>query len=113
MAQDLATHNSGPATYEHRFHNGRRFHGDKQEIYSLPDDQVEADRLYVQHRNWDGLLDGKLALAPLRDTELATAVDIGCGTGIWAADFAHAPPALASWASICRPWRYVPISPRT
>lgn len=38
------------------------------------------DRLELQHRIWDIMLGGRLALAPITEN-ISHAIDLGCGTG--------------------------------
>lgn len=48
--------------------------------------------LDVQHKVWKLVMDGDLAWAPIRETELLNVLDIGTGTGEWAIDFAELHP---------------------
>ncbi|KAF2102812.1 S-adenosyl-L-methionine-dependent methyltransferase [Rhizodiscina lignyota] len=59
--------------------------------YALPNNEQEIDRLELQHRIWDIMLGGRLNLAPL-SRDITHAIDIGCGTGAWAIEFADANP---------------------
>ncbi|KAL9107298.1 MAG: hypothetical protein Q9227_007750 [Pyrenula ochraceoflavens] len=59
--------------------------------YTLPVDQKEANRLDTQHDLFNLLLDGRLYLSPLSEP-VRSALDIGTGTGIWAASFATQHP---------------------
>ncbi|KAG9248808.1 S-adenosyl-L-methionine-dependent methyltransferase [Calycina marina] len=70
---------------------GRTFHGYKEGGYFLPNDEVEQDRLDLQHHLFRLVLDGKLGLAPV--DEPALVLDIATGTGIWALDFAEENPS--------------------
>lgn len=45
----------------------------------------------LQHQIWDTCLTGRLSLCPL-DESPRNVLDIGCGTGAWAIDFAKAHP---------------------
>lgn len=56
----------------------------------LPNDDVEQERLDLQHHTFKIYLDGKLHLAPLRHPRRV--LDIGTGTGIWAVEFAQEYP---------------------
>ncbi|KAI9655676.1 MAG: hypothetical protein M1831_004828 [Alyxoria varia] len=62
--------------------------------YSLaaPVDPDEHNRLDIQHRIWLIEHDGALHRATLDDSKLSRVLDVGCGTGIWAADFAREHP---------------------
>lgn len=48
--------------------------------------QIEQNRLDLQHHMLSLMLDGKLHLAPI-DPNLQDALDVGTGTGIWAIEF--------------------------
>lgn len=45
----------------------------------------------LQHQIWDTCLTGRLSLCPLNESP-RNVLDIGCGTGAWAIDFAKAHP---------------------
>jgi SAM-dependent methyltransferase len=70
--------------------NGRRYHKYKEGKYFFPNDEVEQDRLDLQHHLFLLTLEGKLALAPIEEIPggIHNVLDIGTGTGIWAIDFA-------------------------
>lgn len=74
-----AEHKENDRTY-HQFHRGK---------YMLPNDEEEQDRLDFLH---NALLQvtGRLTHVP-HPTD-ARVLDLGCGTGIWAIDFAEAFP---------------------
>jgi SAM-dependent methyltransferase len=46
----------------------------------------------LQHQIWDICLKGRLSLCPLPEP-LRNVLDVGCGTGAWAIDFAKAHPS--------------------
>jgi SAM-dependent methyltransferase len=81
--------------FRHREENGRTYHkfrgGEKE--YWGPNDDKQNDQLDIAHRMLTLLLDNKLYLAPI-DEHCQRTLDVGCGTGIWAMDFAHAHPSL-------------------
>lgn len=52
----------------------------------LPNDDVEKERLDLQHHSFKIYLDGRLHLAPLSSPRRV--LDLGTGTGIWALEFA-------------------------
>ncbi|KAF1989500.1 S-adenosyl-L-methionine-dependent methyltransferase [Aulographum hederae CBS 113979] len=74
------------------FEHGRRYHGNRESHYHLPNDEQEMDRLELQHLIWSACFDGQLYLAPLDKVNITEALDIGCGTGAWAIEFADAHP---------------------
>lgn len=76
------------------FENGRRYHvyygADKN---LLPNDEVEQDRLDMQHETMLLMLQGQLHKAPLKNPQWI--LDVGTGTGIWAIDMADKYPMAA------------------
>jgi SAM-dependent methyltransferase len=66
---------------------GRTYHNHNSGQYLLPNDDLEKDRLDLQHALFGVLLGGRLFLAPIL-THLHNILDIGTGTGIWAMDMA-------------------------
>ncbi|KAH8674222.1 S-adenosyl-L-methionine-dependent methyltransferase [Xylariales sp. PMI_506] len=72
--------------------SGRLYHGYKEGKYFFPNDAAEQDRLDLQHEGFRLLFDGWLALAPLESAPKYV-LDIGCGTGIWASEFAEQNPS--------------------
>ncbi|EWZ30556.1 S-adenosyl-L-methionine-dependent methyltransferase [Fusarium oxysporum f. sp. albedinis] len=59
--------------------------------YALPNDEIENERLDLQHHLFLLTFDERLHAAPLPKT-LNRAFDAGCGTGIWAIEFADEHP---------------------
>ncbi|KAK2745618.1 hypothetical protein FQN55_006108 [Onygenales sp. PD_40] len=80
-----------PAVFNYRFENGRRYHGYKDGAYFLPNDKREQDRLDLQHSIYRGVLNGHLYLAPI-GANPKRVLDLGTGTGNWAAEFAEQHP---------------------
>lgn len=68
--------------------NGRGYHKYRSEQgYIFPEDQREQDRLDLQHQLFfKSFGEDKLYLAPLE--KKTDVLDLGCGTGLWAIDFA-------------------------
>lgn len=78
--------------HQHEFEHGRRYYSRGEGAYDLPDDEVEQERLNLQHLSFKDAIGGRLHLAPLPSGRFK-ALDVGCGTGIWAAEFAEEHPA--------------------
>lgn len=74
------------------YENGRRYHAFRQGEYLLPNDEIEQDRLDLQHHIWRMTLNGNLFRAPIV-TKPQRVLDMGTGTGIWAIDFADEFPS--------------------
>lgn len=77
--------------YESVMENGREYHKYKEGQYYLPNDDVEQDRLNLQHHLWTLTLDGRLHLAPIVNPQCV--LDIGTGTGLWALEYAERNPS--------------------
>lgn len=71
--------------------NGRAYHRYRDGTYFLPEDELEQERLDMQHEIFLRTFDGKLVVAPIPD-KLEHALDLGTGTGIWCIDFADEHP---------------------
>ncbi|KKY16997.1 putative methyltransferase type 11 [Phaeomoniella chlamydospora] len=76
--------------YDHRYEYGRRFHAYKQGKYFMPNDEPEQERMDMQHRAMYLALGSRLSFAPVNSPQRA--LDLGCGTGIWAIEFADENP---------------------
>ncbi|EEH04901.1 conserved hypothetical protein [Histoplasma capsulatum G186AR] len=76
--------------YEYFGH--RRYHAYHAGEYFMPNDEEEQERLDLMHHLFLLSYDGELYRAPIPKT-VGRTLDIGCGTGIWAIDFADAHPA--------------------
>ncbi|KAF5591101.1 methyltransferase [Fusarium pseudoanthophilum] len=75
----------------YREENGRTYHAYKDGAYALPNDEIENERLDLQHHLFLLTFDERLHTAPLPKS-LNRAFDAGCGTGIWAIEFADEHP---------------------
>ena len=73
------------SVYAYTYENGRRYHAFKSGTYLLPNDDKEQDRLDLVHHVWLLFLRGQLSSAPLKRPK--NVLDLGTGTGVWAADF--------------------------
>ncbi|KAH8896043.1 S-adenosyl-L-methionine-dependent methyltransferase [Thozetella sp. PMI_491] len=66
--------------------HGRTYHRYKEGKYPLPNDQIEQERLDLQHALFLLTSQGNLSLAPIGDS-VRNVLDIATGTGIWAIEF--------------------------
>ncbi|KUJ23806.1 S-adenosyl-L-methionine-dependent methyltransferase [Mollisia scopiformis] len=88
-----STTSIGSSVLKYREENGRTYHAYKDGSYALPNDEVESDRLDMQHHEFQLMFNGKLFTAPVPETKvLHRVLDAGTGTGIWAIDFADDHP---------------------
>ncbi|ROT42181.1 S-adenosyl-L-methionine-dependent methyltransferase [Sodiomyces alkalinus F11] len=79
---------------EYREENGRTYHRFRDGKYHFPNDEMETERLDLQHHIFYLTLDGKLGLAPSIQpgAQVGRVLDLGTGTGIWAMDFGDEHP---------------------
>lgn len=66
--------------------NGRTYHNHHSGAYYYPNDPAEQDRLDLQHKIFKILHDGGLHRAPVQNPKQV--LDVACGTGIWAIQYA-------------------------
>ncbi|KAH7136848.1 S-adenosyl-L-methionine-dependent methyltransferase [Dactylonectria estremocensis] len=77
---------------EYRRFKGRTYHSDRHPTeYFTPNDEQQSDSIDINHHALTLLLGGKLFIAPI-DDKVQKVIDIGCGTGIWAIEFADQYP---------------------
>ncbi|ATZ53773.1 hypothetical protein BCIN_09g05490 [Botrytis cinerea B05.10] len=76
----------------YRIENGRTYHAYKDGKYAYPNDDMEQERLDLQHHICSLTFDGKLFTAPIEADKIERVLDVGCGTGIWTTDFADEYP---------------------
>lgn len=82
-----------PSVKNYREENGRRYHAFDSDAYFLPNDEIEAARLDLQHYTWKLTFDGNFGRVPLTSGDrLRRILDVGTGTGIWAMEVADAFP---------------------
>ncbi|KAI2622361.1 S-adenosyl-L-methionine-dependent methyltransferase [Hypoxylon sp. NC1633] len=73
---------------EYRTVHGRTYHSERGNAQSWnPNDSQHEETMDILHHVSTLQQDGKLFLAPIKDN-VKRVLDVGCGTGIWAIDFA-------------------------
>ncbi|KAI0377286.1 S-adenosyl-L-methionine-dependent methyltransferase [Hypomontagnella monticulosa] len=73
---------------EYRTIHGRRYHSARGNTdYWGPNDEIQANSMDLTHHTLTLLFEDKIYLSPIGD-EPKKVLDVGCGTGIWAIDFA-------------------------
>ncbi|UPK99997.1 hypothetical protein LCI18_010932 [Fusarium solani-melongenae] len=73
---------------QYRTIHGRTYHSERgNAFYWGSNDEKQSEAMDIIHHMWTLAQDGRLYLAPL-EKDIEKALDIGCGTGIWAIDFA-------------------------
>lgn len=88
-----STTSMGSSILKYREENGRTYHAYKEGKYLGPNDEIEMDRLDLQHHLFTLTFSGKLFTCPVsREIQIHRVLDVGTGTGIWAIDFADEHP---------------------
>ncbi|KAI1363334.1 S-adenosyl-L-methionine-dependent methyltransferase [Xylaria arbuscula] len=78
---------------EYRTFHGRTYHSLQGTAdHWTPNDDAHLESMDCVHHLLTLLFDNKLYLAPIPEGEPLKVLDVGCGTGIWAIDFADAHP---------------------
>ncbi|KAF2709258.1 S-adenosyl-L-methionine-dependent methyltransferase [Pleomassaria siparia CBS 279.74] len=80
------------SVFDFRYENGRRYHAYSDRKYPVPNDEIEQDRLDLQHQAFRLSLDEKLYRAPIGN-DVHHVLDVGTGTGIWAIEFCDIHPS--------------------
>lgn len=76
----------------YKWENGRRYHAYGDGSYWGPNDERQQEAEDLMHEVFRFVLDGDIYKAPIGDNP-QTVLDIGCGTGIWAIEFADLHPS--------------------
>ncbi|KAH7142171.1 S-adenosyl-L-methionine-dependent methyltransferase [Dactylonectria macrodidyma] len=72
---------------------GRTYHSERGNAsYWGSNDDRQSEAMDIAHHMWTLAQDGKIHMAPL-EPDIQKALDIGCGTGMWAVDFADDYPS--------------------
>ncbi|KAI5455716.1 S-adenosyl-L-methionine-dependent methyltransferase [Mariannaea sp. PMI_226] len=91
---ESSTYSLSSSIYNYRQENGRTYHKYQDGKYNLPNDELEQERLDLQHHLFLLTFENKLGLAPPNDpnSKVNRVLDLGTGTGIWAMDYADEHP---------------------
>lgn len=76
----------------YKWENGRRYHAYQDGSYWAPNDDRQQEAEDLMHEVYKIILNGELYEAPI-DENSQRVLDVGCGTGIWAIEFADAHPS--------------------
>ncbi|APA11946.1 hypothetical protein SS1G_05495 [Sclerotinia sclerotiorum 1980 UF-70] len=90
--QGSSTTSLASSITRYRIENGRTYHAYKDGKYAYPNDDMEQERLDLQHHLCTITLNGRLFTAPIDVDKIERVLDVGCGTGIWTTDFADEYP---------------------
>ncbi|KAI8674712.1 hypothetical protein NCS57_00369900 [Fusarium keratoplasticum] len=72
--------------------HGRTYHSERGNAsYWGSNDEAQSEAMDIAHHMFTLCKDGKMHLAPLKP-DIQKALDVGCGTGMWAIDFADQYP---------------------
>ncbi|KAI1088651.1 S-adenosyl-L-methionine-dependent methyltransferase [Rostrohypoxylon terebratum] len=115
---------------EYRTVHGRTYHSERGNAQSWnPNDALHDESMDILHHVSTLMQHGKIYLAPIKD-DIQKVLDVGCGTGIWAIDFADLfpnaevigvdiSPQQPQWVppnlkfevdDVTQPWTYEPNS---
>ncbi|KAH7185114.1 S-adenosyl-L-methionine-dependent methyltransferase [Fusarium flagelliforme] len=76
----------------YKWENGRRYHAYQDGSYWAPNDDRQQEAEDLMHEVYKIILNGELYEAPISENPQRV-LDVGCGTGIWAIEFADAHPS--------------------
>ncbi|KAI5925680.1 S-adenosyl-L-methionine-dependent methyltransferase [Camillea tinctor] len=80
---------------EYRTVHGRTFHSERGNAQSWnPNDAQHDESMDILHHVSTLMQDGKIHMAEIDDKKVQKVLDVGCGTGIWAIDFADLYPNI-------------------
>lgn len=87
-----STESLTPSVYQHRDLWGRTYHSFRANDiqYWGPNDDRHNEGLDLRHQMLKSLLGNRLFVAPLDTSSVRYVLDVGCGTGRWAIEFADA-----------------------
>ncbi|KAM0414577.1 hypothetical protein ACHAPT_013582 [Fusarium lateritium] len=77
---------------DYKWENGRRYHAYQDGSYWAPNDDRQQDAEDLMHEVYRIILNDELYEAPIGDNPQRV-LDLGCGTGIWAIEFADMHPS--------------------
>ncbi|RJE25347.1 Methyltransferase [Aspergillus sclerotialis] len=82
-----STQSLSSSVLNYQYENGRRYHAFREGEYPIPNDEVEQDRMDLNHHIHRLVVGGDLYRAPIDPSEMRI-LDLGTGTGIWAIEMA-------------------------
>ncbi|KAF8125678.1 S-adenosyl-L-methionine-dependent methyltransferase [Mycena galopus ATCC 62051] len=92
-------------------HATREYHAYPGAQYALPTDDVERQRLLLQHNLLKRIFENKVLLAPVTFTQGDRVLDIGTGPGLWALDMEQAVGPAVHICGVDIESRLFPASP--
>lgn len=75
----------------YKWEHGRRYHAFQEGSYWAPNDERQQEAEDLVHEMYRIVLGGRLTLSPLENVQHV--LDVGCGTGVWAIEFADENPS--------------------